>query len=127
MTAPTAVVETYAGIVSTEVSIFRPSVPLAVAVTAALAARVKPEHVRVTVPAAAEAEVVTVIAFEANAAVDAVVGAVNWQKVEPLVTAVMSPDGNPRVIFPPLGISEEVVNVTVAVPVAATALDKVKP
>jgi hypothetical protein len=61
---------TYAAIESEEVSIFKPVVPAAVAVTAANAASVSPEHVTVTDPAARAEVTVNVIALVAYAEVE---------------------------------------------------------
>ena len=93
MMAPTAGVLTKAAMVSLFVSIFRPAV--AVAVTAAFAARVRPVHVTVTAPAAsvAVAPRVIVMASAAYAAVPAVVG----EEMAQAVPAVTRPAGNVRV------------------------------
>ncbi len=71
VTQPTQGVLAYAkSSVDREVSIFKPVVPVAVAVTAAMAASVSPEHVTVTDPASRTEVTVNVIALNAYAEVE---------------------------------------------------------
>ena len=95
VTAPTAGTLTKAATVSLFVSIFSPAV--AVAITAAFAARVRPEQVTVTAPAARKdvAPRVMVTASLAYAAVLAVVGDAMAQQFA--THAVTSPAGKVRV------------------------------
>ena len=86
---------------------------LVVAVIAAVAARVSPEQVTVTDPAAREAPSVTVIVLEANDAVDAT--DFTPQNDVAGVTLAITEEGNVRVICPPFEIRVDVVKATVAV------------
>ncbi len=95
---------------SLDVSIFRPV--LAVAVTAAVAARVSPEQVTVTELAAREAPSVTVILLDAKFADDAT--PFTPQKEVAGVTLVITEEGNVKVICPPLESSVDVVKAMVA-------------
>ena len=89
VTAPTAGTLTYAATVSLLVSIFKPVEPPALAVTAALAARLRPVHVTVTAPAARldVAPRVIVMASELYIAVPAAVVGDEMAQPEPAVTS----------------------------------------
>ncbi len=89
ITAPTAGTLTYAATVSLLVSIFKPVEPPALAVTAALAARLRPVHVTVTAPAARldVAPRVIVMASELYIAVPAAVVGDEMAQPEPAVTS----------------------------------------
>jgi len=107
---------------SLDVAILRPV--LEVAVTAAAAARVRPEQVTVTELAAREAPSVTVILLDANDAEDAT--PFTPQKEVAGNTLVITEEGNVKVICPPLESSVDVVKAMVAVLELPTAWDMVK-
>ena len=119
--APTAGVLTKAAMVSTDVSIFKPAVVAAVAVTAAFATRVRPVHVTVTAPAARVEPVARVIAMTLEAYKDVV--AVCGDKMPHKLTLCppTTPFKKVSKILLVAAKAVEVVKEMVAIPVFSTA------
>ena len=114
---------TWAAIESKEVWIFKPVVPVAVAVTAAWAASVSPVHVTVTDPAARTEVTVNVIVSVVYAEVEMTeAGEVMPHKL--IACAVARPGGKDSVILLSDACAAngvEILKVTAAIPPAPTA------